>query len=438
MHPVNPVYLLLAVLFAVFCLFRGLTQFKRRRLIEDLPTCSTAGAFIGLIEIQGTAESTEPLQGYLSDAPCVHYSWTVEEKWERTRTYRHRDSQGRSSTRTKRESGWTTVASGGETLPFYLKDSEGVLLIRPEGARMETQRLFSKQCDRSDPLYYDKGPEEGIRNSVHQRRFSESGIPLHHPVYVVGKARERSDVVAAEIAQDPEAEMFLISTRSEKQITRRLALGAFFWHAAAMVVLGFLTFMLVGSFPTWPKSRKLLLWLIPTSYVLMGLLGWIWTVYNALIGLRHRVRQAWSQVEVELKRRADLIPRLVAALQGMKAHESDVQTLLADLRSQGQATAPGEMGPDPHGLHSRLIGLAEAYPELRADGSFSLLMQELANTENRIALARGYFNQIASFFNTRIEVWPDAFLARLAGCRARALLQAEDFERTQVEVNLES
>lgn len=438
MHPVNPVYLLLAVLFTVFCFARGFRCLRRRRLIEDLPTCSTAGAFIGLIEIQGTAEATEPLQAYLSGATCVHYSWTVEEKWVRTRRYSHRDSQGRTSTRTRRESGWTTVASGVEGIPFYLKDSDGLLLIRPEGAEIQPMRLFYEVCDRSHPLYHGKGPEEAIRDSVHQRRFTESGIPLHHQVYVVGKARERTDVVAAEIARDPEAEMFLVSTRTEKQINRRLALGSFCWHAAAMVVLVILAIFLAGSVPDWPQNRKLLLGWIPAGYALLGVLGWAWTVYNGLIGLRHRVRQAWAQVEVELKRRADLIPRLVATLQGMQAHEGEVQSLLADLRSQGRTTAPGEAGPDPHGLHGRLIGLVEAYPALRADGSFSRLMQELATTENRIALARGYFNQIASFFNTRIEVLPDALLARMAGCRPRSLLQAEDFERAPVQVDLEN
>ena len=156
---------------------------------------------------------------HLARQPCVWYSWSVEEDWSRTVTETYTDSEGKTHTRTSTESGTTTVAGGGEQAPFYLKDDLGVVLVRPKGAKIEPVTIFNKTCDRSDPLYYAKGPAEAVADSDHRRQFTETAIPLHAPLYVMGQAREREDVVAAEIARDPKCPMFLISCRTEKQIS---------------------------------------------------------------------------------------------------------------------------------------------------------------------------------------------------------------------------
>ena len=83
--------------------------------------------------------------------------------------------------------------------------------------------VFDHTCGRGDDLYYGKGPSKAVANSDHRRRFVEHAIPLHAPLYVVGQARERADVVAPEIAHDPRAEMFLISTRTQDQVRRGLS-----------------------------------------------------------------------------------------------------------------------------------------------------------------------------------------------------------------------
>src|SRR5580765_2307940 len=119
------------VLFALVCLIAALRSGKRRRLIDNLPTCKTSGVFIGLVEVKGTAESAEPLTSYLAERPVVYYQWSVEEHWSRTVTESYTDSDGKTQTRTRNESGWTTVANGGETSLFYLQDDCGFLLIRP-------------------------------------------------------------------------------------------------------------------------------------------------------------------------------------------------------------------------------------------------------------------------------------------------------------------
>ena len=158
--------------------------------------------------------------------------------------------------------------------------------------------------------------------------------------------------------------------------------------------------------------------------------------FNSLIGLRQRVRQAWSNVDVQLQRRNDLIPNLVATVQGLRDHERELQTELAHLRSQLTATAPGQPGPDPEGCLPHLRAVVERYPELKTNEAFLQLQQDLSETEQRIALAREYFNDIAAFYNARLEIIPDHYLATLARLRPQPFIAATNFERAPVEVNL--
>jgi hypothetical protein len=125
---------------------------------------------------------------------------------------------------------------------------------------------------------------------------------------------------------------------------------------------------------------------------------------------------------------------LLEAVKGLRDYESHLQTELAELRRQLSATPPGEPGPDYHACTKLVRGIAERYPELGAQAAFAHLQENLLDTEQRIALARGYFNEIATFYNTRLEIWPDRFLALLARLNRRALMTADEFERAPVEV----
>jgi hypothetical protein len=427
---------IVAALVALILLWAALRAGARRRLINALPTCKTTGVFIGLVEVKGTAEATEPLTSHLAATSCIHYSWSVEERWSREVTETTTDSKGTAVTRTRTETGWSTVANGGEQIPFYVRDDCGVLQVQPQGARIEAPTVFNAECGRTDGLYYGKGPATAVANSDYRRRFREQAVPLHAAVYVVGKARERSDVVAAEIAADREAPLFLISTRSEEQVSRGYAIT--FWvllalgFAAACGGLGFGLQRLVAS-----QGRSWLPFVLGAAgYVCLFSATWAWMVFNSLVDLRNRVASAWSQVDVQLKRRFDLIPRLEAVVKGLAQHERTVQEGLAALRTQGAATPPGESGPDFQALGGQLISLAERYPELKANDGFLRLQRELSDTEQRVALARGYFNEIATHFNTTIEVVPERFVAGLTRLQPRVLLEAGDFERAPVVVKL--
>jgi hypothetical protein len=429
-------FLPVVIAMSLLPLWAAMRAGRKRRLVDNLPTSKTTGVFIGYVEVNGTAECQRPLRSHLAGAACVLYSWSVSEHWSRTETETYTDSDGKTRTRTVHKSGWTTVADGGEKLEtFYLRDDCGHVLVRPEGADIEPAQIFDETCDRSDALYYAKGPVEAIADSDHRRWFTESAIVLHAPLYVLGQARERSDVVAPEIAHDKSAPLFLISTRSEKQIS-----SGFGWAFWGWGILGLL--LAVGGVVALdimderlPSKRWPFYFVPAVLYGLAAAGAWVWMAFNSLVDLRQRVRQGWSLVDVQLKRRHDLIPNLVSAVSGLASHEKTLQTELAAMRSQLQATPPGVAGPDYRACAPLFVAVKEAYPDLVAQENFAKLQRELADTEQRIALARSYFNDIATHYNTRLEIVPDRFLSRLGAFTSQPLMAANDFERAPVTVD---
>jgi hypothetical protein len=430
---------ILLPLLALLCLWGSHRTNQRRRLIGNLPTSKTQGIFIGLVELKGTAESEQPLQSFLAEEICVLYSYHVQEEWRREVEEEYTDDQGRTQTRTRIESGWNTISSGGEETPFYLQDDTGVVLVRPEGADIRPKTLFSETCTPAHPLYYGKGPGGAVMDSTFVRRFVETGLPLHHPLFVVGQAREREDLVAPELAHEKATPLYLLTVESEEQVLRRMGcslhglnvLGLALAGGAAVLIA---TVMSPGQRPPnpwWPQA------LIGAGvYLGLWFATWFILVFNMLVDVRNRMRQGWSSLEVQLKRRFDLIPSLVAAVEGLRSHEADVQTGLAALRAETAAGAGLSSASRHHGLANTIVTLGERYPQLVAHQGFAQLQAQLVDTEQRIALARAYFNDIATAYNTRLEIVPDGWIARLFGHGSQPLLGVEDFERAQVKVDL--
>jgi LemA protein len=151
--------------------------------------------------------------------------------------------------------------------------------------------------------------------------------------------------------------------------------------------------------------------------------------YNALVTSNEAVDAAWAQVENVLQRRADLIPNLVETVKGYAAHEEEVFTRVADARSRlAGATTPAEAAAANAGLTSalgRLLAIAEAYPDLKANQNFLRLQDELAGTENRIAVERMRYNDQVRTFNTAIKRFPTRFLAGLFGFTAHDYFEAD-------------
>jgi len=402
----------------------GLYCARQKLLIDNLPVSKTTGVFIGEVELEGAALTEAPVTSFLAQARCAWYHYEVEEEWERTTT--STDSDGKSTTQT--ESGWETVAEGGsDDTPFFLKDDRGSIRLQPKGAEVRADKAFDRQCHAGDPLYYGKGPRNSIANSTGKRRFTEHVILPGAPLFVVGHARVREDAVAAELASHPHA-LYVISTSPKAAVSSS-------YRSMSWFVPGFALVAGTAALAGW--DYKLHHHIAPLSayawkdaaYLAAWLLGWAWMAFNSLVELRQRVAQGWANIDVELKRRAELIPNLVKLVTGMRDHEARVQTEVAALRTQSGATAPGTVGPDPAAVARPLRAIAEAYPELKANALFLKLQQQISQTEDRIALARAYFNEIATFYNTRLAVFPDGLLARLGGMRPRALLDAAAFKR---------
>jgi len=149
----------------------------------------------------------------------------------------------------------------------------------------------------------------------------------------------------------------------------------------------------------------------------IALVVWAIIIYNRLVRDRQRVLTAWSDIDVQLKRRYDLIPKLVAAVEQYSRYEQSTLQTLIELRSRTrQVSDVGEKGvleaQISGGLRS-LIALAEAYPQLKADQSFLQLQGELTEVENQIQYARRFYNGSVRNLNTRIDSFPDLMIARL-------------------------
>ena len=428
-----PFLIITAVILVLGLLLWGsISSLKRRRLLEDLPTSKTAGVFIGLVELKGTAESEAPFTGYLSGKRCVWYSWDVQEHWSRTVTETYRDSDGKTKTRTRTESGSTSVASGGETGLFYLQDDLGAIRIDPRKAEIHSQSVFNHTCSKRDPLYYAKGPPNAIANSTGKRSFTERAILLHQPLYVVGQSRVRDDCVAAEIAYDPMAPMFMISTSTEE--SHRV------WGLWKFWIFGILAVLLptiAGIAMVQQQSDPRIVLGVPAAMggTMLAIWGtaWFWMVYNSLIGLKNRVKMAMANIDVELKRRYDLIPQIVRVIEGMQQHERDTQETLALLRNQAGINAV-ESGTGAKGCSGRLVALVESHPVLKSDELFLSLHRNLTETEQRIALARNYYNDIVETYNNRRERFPESLIAGVARLSPIPSFVAEGFERAAISV----
>jgi len=153
-------------------------------------------------------------------------------------------------------------------------------------------------------------------------------------------------------------------------------------------------------------------------FVVIALLGAVWAIwrYNNLISLKNQVANAWKQIDVQLKRRHDLIPNLIASVRGEMQFEQDtLEKVIAARNSavaaRGVAESAAREGELTQTL-SRLFALAENYPNLKANESVRTLMEELTSTENKIGFARQFYNDMATRFNTAQQVFPDSLIAQ--------------------------
>ncbi len=172
-------------------------------------------------------------------------------------------------------------------------------------------------------------------------------------------------------------------------------------------------------------------WILLGLVVILAVVGVV--MYNGLIGLRNKVEEGWRQIDVELKRRHDLIPNLVETVKGYATHERGTLEEVIAARSAAMSGAPTPAAAaQAEGQLSqalgRLMAVAEAYPDLKANQNFAALQQELTSTEDRIASSRRYYNALVRELNTKVESVPSNIVANMAGVK-----RAEYFEAPATE-----
>ncbi len=169
-----------------------------------------------------------------------------------------------------------------------------------------------------------------------------------------------------------------------------------------------------------------MLWVI---LILVLIALWFGLTYNTLVRLRNRTSNAWSQIDVQLKRRYDLIPNLVETVKGYASHERETLENVIQARSRAQAASgPQEQAQAENfltGALRQLFALSEAYPELRASEQFGQLQAELSETEDKIAIARQIYNDTVLTLNNKIETIPSNIVAGMTGFRIREFFEAD-------------
>lgn len=177
------------------------------------------------------------------------------------------------------------------------------------------------------------------------------------------------------------------------------------------------------------------LWIVLGIVVVVGI--FLWVTYNALVTLKIRVDEAWSDITVQLKRRADLIPNLINTVKGYAKHEKGVFEEVTKARTEVMnAKTPKDAAKADNMLEEALksiFAVAEAYPDLKASQNFSELQTELVDTEDKIQAARRFYNGGVRDLNTKIQLFPNNIFAGMLGFKEREFYDVEESEREKVE-----
>jgi len=172
-------------------------------------------------------------------------------------------------------------------------------------------------------------------------------------------------------------------------------------------------------------------YILVAGVVLIGL--YVWTTYNGLVAQRVKVREAWSDIDVQMRRRYDLIPNLVETVKGYAAHESGTLEKVIEARNRAMATtgSPAEQAAAENvmtGALKSLFALAEAYPDLKANQNFLSLQQQLSEIEGHIQASRRFYNGMVRLMNTRVQQFPGNLVARQFGFTREDFFEIDEAE----------
>ena len=374
----------------------GLRSVKLKRMTENLATSPTKGVAYGLTELNGIIdlpEGIDPLQGPLSHKPCVTFVYDIHER--------------RGSGKRAR---WVNIHHEEDRCLFLCRDREGTFPIDPHGAELSGWRSDSERKGRL--------------------RYSETRLQFGDPLYAIGMAEIDPDTGDSLYLckPQPKDEPFVLSSFTEKAVVAKRGIRAIAWLTAAfasVLLAGLMLFASRGAFS-------------PADYLAAALVGPAYLVlltlilhYNDLVFLRQRARRNWSNIEVSLRKRYDLVPPMIELAKAYMAHEQGLQTRLAALRGSyggGAALNPAfatQLLEEGHALGGIIMGNIERNPQLMAATQTALVIRQLVALEDEIAFMRAGYNDAVQQYNTRIAVFPDSILARIGKFQAMDLLTYE-------------
>lgn len=408
------VALVILVLVALVALWFWWLFLKRKRLIQDVPTSAAKGVALGLNELIGTVVADQTEQSPQAGLDCVWWRNTFYEK----------DS----------DKGWEKKGEKvGGPISFLLHDDSGAIRVHPRRAEVVAPEVYDgphvsgvlRDPDASLVSRYIAQRVDGTK----RRKVVEHVIRADDPVYVLGTAQLPYESLEPHIGADREGGApFLVRVGTEQE--------ALFAQRVGTVVGGMISVVAgAGAGVAWADGQEIHAELVPWTEIdpvaplvfaavivaAMAAISLVF-VYNGLIRLRHRAQAAWGLIDVQLRRRHDLIPNLVEVVKAHADHERGVQTSIAELRSQlahdlpsapsddAVRTADAEIQAETAAL-DRLLALAEAYPALTADAAYSKLRAELVDTEDRVALAREFYNNSVLALHDRAKSVSGAVMA---------------------------
>ncbi len=174
--------------------------------------------------------------------------------------------------------------------------------------------------------------------------------------------------------------------------------------------------------------------------IIIVLVIWVIGMYNGLVISRNKVKNAWSQIDVQLQRRFDLIPNLVDSVKGYMKHEEGVLTKVTELRtswaSASTVSEKAKLDNELSGALKTIMAVSENYPDLKANQNFSELQEELRNTENKISYSRQFYNDSATMYNTKLEIIPTNIIANMFNFKPEELFKTDSEEaRKNVKID---
>ena len=374
--------MLIAIILILLGVFFGFRRIKIKRYVENIPTSLSSGLCYGPSELKGVVSFTDdsPLLGPETKKECVYYRHQITEK----------RSDGK-KTRT------VVIKDETEEIPFYCKDREGNTKIIPHGAEVTAELKFKKRRGR--------------------RTYYEWHLPKGADIYVLGSAvidEVEGDKLAVSDGKDKFP--FIISDESETEVMLRqgrkglLGLGI---AQNATIFLGLILFGAVGSFAATDFLLAAMFAPLFLSFSMFALM------YNDLIFLRNRVKRAWANIEVSLKKRSDLIPNLEQVVKNYLSHEEGIMNAIAGLRNSvvgKSAFTPAEadqaMGHELS-VSNRIFALREAYPDLKGNEMMEDLMNRLARMENEVSMMRAGYNDGIERYRTVKQRLPEVLIAKV-------------------------